>query len=107
MPGKRYTAVIFVALCVLMAGPAAAQAATFDLGVTQTPSATKVKPGGSMTIDSTVSNLGDQNYDEVYVELGSLGGHGKEANNPYLSFSSSQGSCQNNTTEAYGSTYHF
>jgi hypothetical protein len=98
--------VILVVLSAVLALPAAAQA-SHDLGVTQTPSSTLVKPGQTMTIDSTVSNVGTEAYDNVYVELGSLGGHGKAADDPYLAFSSSQGSCEDQSAEGYGMLYHF
>ena len=87
--------------------PAAAQAADNDLGVTQTLSASKAKPGGTINVTSTVTNLGTQPAAEAYVELATLKGKILVfgTNDPYSSFSSSQGSCANNseqgvTTEA-------
>jgi len=86
---------------------AAAQAADNDLGVTQTLSATKAKPGGTINVTSTVTNLGTQPVSEAYVELATLKGKILVfgANGRYTSFSSSQGSCAVNaeqgvTTEA-------
>jgi hypothetical protein len=78
-----------------LAMPAAAQAAANDLGVTQTLSATKAKPGGTIDVTSTVTNLGTQSYSEAYVELATLKGKILVfgASDPYTSFSSSQGSC--------------
>ena len=87
--------------------PAAAQAADNDLGVTQTLSATKAKPGGTINVTSTVTNLGTQPASEAYVELATLKGKILvfNANDTYSSISSSQGSCatdpeQGVTTEA-------
>jgi hypothetical protein len=86
---------------------APAQAADNDLGVTQTLSATKAKPGGTIKVTSTVTNLGTQPAAEAYVELATLKGKILvfNANDTYSSISSSQGSCANNseqgvTTEA-------
>jgi hypothetical protein len=90
-----------------LAMPAAAQAAGNDLGVTQTLSATKAKPNGTINVTSTVTNLGTQPVPEAFVELATLKGKILVfgANDPYVSFSSSQGSCAANaeqgiTTEA-------
>jgi hypothetical protein len=107
MGGKRWIAVLVVVLGAPLALPTVAQGASFDLGVTQTASATKVKPGGTVNFDITVSNLGTQNYDNAYVELASFRPHGHAANDPYLSFSTSQGSCSDNSSVAYGMTYHY
>lgn len=90
-----------------LALPGAAQAAGNDLGVTQALSATKAKPGATIDVTSTVTNLGTQPVPEAYVELATLKGKILvfSANDPYSSFSSSQGSCASNseqgiTTEA-------
>jgi hypothetical protein len=90
-----------------LAIPAAAHAAGSDLGVTQTLSATKAKPGGTIDVTSTVTNLGTQPATEAYVELAALKGKILVfgTNDPYTSFTSSQGSCAANseqgiTTEA-------
>jgi Domain of unknown function DUF11 len=87
--------------------PVAAQAADNDLGVTQTLSATRAKPGGTINVTSTVTNLGTQSASEAYVELATLKGKILvfNANDTYSSISTSQGSCANNseqgvTTEA-------
>jgi hypothetical protein len=78
--------------------PAAAQAADNDLGVTQALSATKAKPGGTIKVTSTVTNLGTQPAPEAYVELATLKGKILvfNANDTYSSISSSQGSCAAN-----------
>lgn len=90
-----------------LAIPAAAHAAGSDLGVTQTLSATKAKPGGTINVTSTVTNLGSQPATEAYVELATLKGKILVfgANDSYTSFTTSQGSCAANseqgiTTEA-------
>jgi hypothetical protein len=84
-----------------LAIPAAAQAAGNDLGVTQTLSATKAKPGATIDVTSTVTNLGTQPSAEPYVELATLKGKILVfgANDPYTSFSSSQGSCGENSEQ--------
>jgi hypothetical protein len=98
---------VLVVAAAWLAIPAAAQAAGRDLGVTQALSATKAKPGGAINVTSTVTNLGTQPATEAYVELATLKGKILVfgANDPYTSFSSSQGSCAANaeqgiTTEA-------
>jgi Domain of unknown function DUF11 len=90
-----------------LAIPTLAQAAGNDLGVTQTLSATKAKPGGTIDVTSTVTNLGTQPATEAYVELATLKGKILVfgTNDSYTSFTSSQGSCAANseqgvTTEA-------
>jgi hypothetical protein len=87
-------AVLAVAVTAL-AVPAAGQAAGNDLGVTQTLSGAKAKPGGALAVTSTVTNLGAQPVAQAYVELATLKGKILvfAANDPYTSFSSSQGSC--------------
>jgi len=89
-----------------LATPTAVQAAANDIGVTQALSATKAKPGGTIEITSIVTNLGTQPVSEAFVELATvirknlvLG-----ANDPYVSFSSSQGSCENKSGETFGTT---
>ena len=86
---------------------APALAADNDLGVTQALSAKKVKPGGTINVTSTVTNLGTLPVSEAYVELATLKGKILvfNANDTYTSISSSQGSCANDseqgvTTEA-------
>jgi Domain of unknown function DUF11 len=105
MGGKRYVVGIVAVVAALLALPAAAQA-SIDLGVTQSVSAKTVKPGGTLNVDVTVSNLGTESTDG-YIEIDSLGGHGKAADNPYISFSSSQGSCSDQSAVGYGMLYHF
>jgi hypothetical protein len=84
-----------------LALPAAAQAAGNDLGVTQTLSATKAKPGATIDVTSTVTNLGTQPATEAYVELATLKGKILVfgANDPYTSFTTSQGSCADNADQ--------
>jgi hypothetical protein len=89
-------------LCV----PAAAQA-SFDIAITQTPSAHVVAPDGTVKISATVKNVGSVADPEVDAELDSLAAHGAGANNPYQSFTVSQGQCTIESGEAYGYTYHF
>jgi hypothetical protein len=82
-----------------LAIPAAAQAAGTDLGVTQTLTATKAKPGGTIKVSSTVANLGTEPVSEAFVELAVLKGKILvfETKDPYTSFSTSQGSCALNS----------
>jgi hypothetical protein len=88
-----------------LAIPAAAQAAN-DLGVSQTLSATKAKPGRTIDVTSTVSNLGTQPVSEAFVELATVKGKNLVlgTNDPYNSFTSSQGSCEDKSGEVVGST---
>lgn len=86
--------------------PAAAQA-SFDMAIAQTPSAHVVAPGGTVKISATVKNLGSAADPEVDAELDSLAAHGAGADNPYQSFTVSQGQCTIETGQAYGYTYHF
>jgi hypothetical protein len=91
---------LVMAAAALFAIPAGAQAAN-DLGVTQTISATKAKPGGAINVTSTVTNLGTQASPETYVELATLKGKILVfgANDPYSSVSVSQGSCADNAEQ--------
>lgn len=108
MRGKPGLEALFVVAVALLVVPTAARAANFDLGVTQTLSAAKVTPGGTLDVESTVTNLGTQPYPESYVELATLRGQNLElgADDPYVSFSSSQGSCEKRALQAFGNTYH-
>jgi hypothetical protein len=98
---KRSLAAVLALAAGLLALPAAAQAAGNDLGVTQALSATRAKPGGAIDVTSTVTNLGTQPVPEAYVELATLKGKILvfSANDPYTSFSSSQGSCASNSEQ--------
>jgi len=89
-----------VAAAAWLAMPAAAQAAN-DLGVTQALSATKAKPNATIDVTSTVTNLGSQPYADAYVELATLKGKILVfgTNDPYTSFTSSQGSCSDNADQ--------
>ncbi len=86
--------------------PAGAQA-SFDMAISQTPSAHVVAPGGTVKISATVKNLGSVADPEVDAELDSLAAHGAGANNLYQSFTVSQGHCTVEGGQAFGYTYHF
>ncbi len=90
-----------IAAASILALPAAAQAARLDLGITQTASAQVVDKGDSATYTVTVTNHGSDPYEAVYVNLFSLRGEGLGADNPYLSVSTSQGTCPDQTTGGY------
>jgi Domain of unknown function DUF11 len=96
--GRNVLRSVLVVAVAWLAVPAAAQAAT-DLGVTQTLSATKAKPGKTIAVTSTVTNLGTEPVPEVFVELAALKGKilVQGTKDPYTSFSSSQGSCAANS----------
>jgi len=98
---KRSLGTLLVVAAAWLALPAAAQAADNDLGVSQTLSATKSKPGGRIDVSSTVTNLGTQAYADAYVELATLKGKILVfgANDTYISFSSSQGTCADNADQ--------
>jgi hypothetical protein len=91
-----------------LALPASARALT-DIGVTQTPSARVVKPGGLVTFTIEVKNLGDtpNQYSGVYVELASFADGALGADAPYKSFSTTRGSCADNSSPAFGTVYHY
>jgi hypothetical protein len=94
------------ALLAAMALPAVAQA-SYDLAISQTQSATVIDKGGLVTFNAEVKNKGTVDAENVYVELSSLGGHGLGADDPYQSFSTSQGTCTDKSSAAYGTVYHF
>ena len=96
-----------IATCLIagLAAPAAAEASN-DLAISQVPSARVVDAGSLVTFKVTVTNQGTEEYEGVYVEISSLRGHGQGANNPYKSFSSSQGSCKDVSGPAYGYYYY-
>jgi Domain of unknown function DUF11 len=98
--GAATTVTVLVAL---LAAPALADASQ-DLAIGQSASATVVKPGESVTFAITISNRGTEPppySGEAIVDVTSFSGHGQPANNPYLSFSTSQGSCVNEPAGAY------
>ncbi len=95
------TAALFVALAL----PAVAHA-SYDLAVSQTQSATVIDKGGLVTFTAEVRNKGTVDAENVYIELGSLGGHGRGADDPYQSFSTSQGTCADRSGEAFGTVYN-
>lgn len=93
-----------MASAAMLIGPAAAQASE-DLSITQKLSAKVVKPGALVTIEVTVTNEGTEppRYGEAIVNLFSLSGYGQPADNPYQSFSPSQGSCVKSDAGEYQS----
>lgn len=101
LKARRTLGAVLVISAASLALPAAVQAADNDLGVTQTLSATKAKPNGKINVSSTVTNLGTQPYADAYVELATLKGKILVfgANDPYTSFSSSQGTCADNADQ--------
>ncbi len=97
------------ALTVALALPAAAHASR-DLAISQVPSAKAVKPGGLVTINVTVTNLGtdpaNPNGDgNVNLNLYSWGAHARPTNNPYQSVTPSQGSCNIELVGKYQNAY--
>jgi hypothetical protein len=94
-----------VALLAAMALPAVAHA-SYDLAISQTQSATVIDKGGLVTFNAEVKNKGTVDAENVYVELSSLGGHGRGADDPYQSFSTSQGTCTDKSGAAFGTVYH-
>jgi hypothetical protein len=99
-------AALLVAGATLVALPAASQAAANDVGVSQSLSASKSKPGGSVDVTATVTNNGTQPATQVYVELATLKGKILVfgANDPYTSFSTTQGKCSQDTERASATT---
>jgi hypothetical protein len=100
----RRVAISAVLVCAL-ALPGVARAAD-DLAISQTQSATVVEKGATVAFTVDVRNVGTVNDEAVFAELSSLGGHGRGADDPYLSFSTSQGICADRSGEAYGTVYH-
>ncbi|MDX6605439.1 MAG: hypothetical protein QOF23_1948 [Solirubrobacterales bacterium] len=94
-------AAIALASIVAMALPASAQAARFDLGITQEASAKVVDRGATATYTITVTNLGSEPYESVYVNIFSLKGEGLGAANPYRSATTTQGTCPDQSVGAY------
>ena len=103
--GRKGFGMIAAALTAVLALPAVAQASR-DLAVSQTASASLVKPGERVTITATVSNQGTE-AEDAFVSISSLRSQARAANNPYQSFSSSQGACVDESGVAYGMLYHF
>jgi hypothetical protein len=77
----------------LLWGVATAHAAVDDVAVSQTASSAVVKQGETVTITVTVDNRGTVASSGVGVGMAGLGGGDKVTNNPYQSFSATQGSC--------------
>jgi hypothetical protein len=89
----------------MLALPALARAAD-DLAITQTQSATVIDKGGKVTFTVEVKNVGTVDNESVFAELDSLAAYERGADDPYLSFSTSQGSCKDVSGAAYGTVYH-
>jgi len=96
---------VVAGLVVALALPSVAKASE-DLAITQVPSAHVVDVGKTVDLKITVANQGTNADEGVFVSLSSLRGHGQGANNPYLSYSSSQGKCIDTSGEAYGYYYY-
>lgn len=105
IPAKLKLAAIAAALIIALAIPAAAHA-SLDLAISQTQSATVIDKGGLVTFTAEVKNQGTESDEGVFVELSSLGGHGRGADDPYQSFSTSQGTCADKSGAAFGTVYH-
>lgn len=102
---NRVLGITLVCLAASLATAAAAQASV-DLAISQAPSAEEVAAGAAVTIPVTITNRGTEGFEQVFVNLFSLRGHGLGANNPYQSVSATQGSCKDESGSAFGSTYH-
>lgn len=103
---SRFKAITIVtAIAGALAAPAAADASN-ELAISAVPSATVVKAGEPVTFKVTVTNLGTEAYEGVFVSLSSLRGRGQGANNPYLSVSPSQGACRDSSGPASGFYYY-
>jgi Domain of unknown function DUF11 len=86
-------AILVLAATWLLAGPVTARASV-DLAVTESASASVVKKGETVTITATVKNLGTEaNQRDPKLQLAGVAGPHGIAENPYQSFSASQGSC--------------
>jgi hypothetical protein len=79
----------------------------FDLAITQTESATVVDKGGLVNFSVDVENVGTENDEAVFAELGSLAAFARGADTPFQSFSTSQGTCADRSAPAFGTVYHF
>jgi Domain of unknown function DUF11 len=109
MGGKRLIAGLVVVLAALLALPAAAQAAN-DLSISQTASANQVKPGGTVTLSVTVTNLGTEAANpggdgSANLNLYSWGEHAAPTKNTYQSVTPSQGSCNVTPVGQYQNAY--
>jgi Domain of unknown function DUF11 len=91
---RRLGGIVVSAICALSL-PAAAQAAG-DIAIGQEPSARVIKPGGTVTIDITVTSRGSgsSSAGDVFISMLSTSGHGQTADNPYQSIKTSQGTCE-------------
>jgi Domain of unknown function DUF11 len=98
-------AAALVGLFFALALPSAAQASQ-DLAITQVPSAHVVEVGKTVDLRVTIANQGTGAVEAVFVNLYSLRGHGQGANNPYVSYTPSQGKCVDNSGPAYGYYYY-
>jgi Domain of unknown function DUF11 len=86
-------AIIALAVTWLLWGTASAHAAVDDVAVSQSASSQVVKRGETVTITVTVDNRGTVASSGVGVGMAGLGGGDKVTNNPYQSFSATQGTC--------------
>ncbi len=91
---------------VALALPGVARGA-FDLSISQTESAHVVDKGGLVTFTVDVTNVGTVNDEAAFAELGSLAAHARGADTPFQSFSTSQGTCTDQSGPAFGTVYHF
>lgn len=101
---SRILAAVGVAIVALVL-PAAAQA-SYDLAISEVPSAKVVDKGQQVSFAITVANQGTEAAEKVFVNLYSLRGHGQGAANPYKSVTTSQGSCKDESGSAYGYYYY-
>lgn len=86
-------AILVVAAAWLVGGAASAQASR-DLAIEQSAASTVVKKGDTVTITVTVENDGTEAAGAgIGVEMAGLGGGDVITENPYVSASPSQGSC--------------
>jgi hypothetical protein len=98
-PIRRSTlAFLAVVATSLLSGPAAAHAGVVDLAISQSASANVVKQGETVTIAVKVDNVGSEGTPSgVGVGLVGLGGGDRITDNPYLSSSTTQGTCADET----------
>jgi Domain of unknown function DUF11 len=90
---RAVLAILVVTVAWLAAGAASAQASR-DLAIEQSAASTVVKKGDTVTITITVKNNGTEAMPPgIGVEMVGLGGGDVITENPYVSVSPSQGSC--------------
>ena len=101
MRAVRPLAPLAAALIAVLALPAVAHASRFDLALSQSASANVVDAGGQVTFAVTVTNKGTEANEGAFVNLFSLKGYGRGANNPYRSVATSQGECPDKSEGEY------